>query len=86
MDQVAQRCSRGPIPGDTQGQASYASDQSKLVQGVPDHCSGLDKMIVEGPFQPNTFCGSVISRSGDYIELFLSGFGLGFLEGIFCFE
>ena len=41
---VAQRGGRGPIPGNTEGQAGRGSEQSDLVEDVPAYCRlvGLD--------------------------------------------
>jgi len=32
------------IPGDTQSQAGWSSEQLDLAVGVPVHCRGLDQM------------------------------------------
>ena len=41
LAQVAQRGGGCPIPGDTQGQAGWDSEQSYLAVGVPVHCRGV---------------------------------------------
>ena len=44
LRQVAQRGGGCPIPGDTQGQAGWGSEQPDVAVGVPVHCRevGLD--------------------------------------------
>ena len=41
LEQIAQRGSGGPIPGNTQGQVGWGSEQSGLVKDVPAHCRGI---------------------------------------------
>jgi len=41
VEQIAQRGSGGPIPGDIQGQVRQGSEQSGLVEDVPAHCRGI---------------------------------------------
>jgi len=41
LAQVAQRGSGGPIPGNTQGQIGWGSEQPGLVEDVPAHCRGI---------------------------------------------
>jgi len=41
LEQVAQRGSGGPIPGNIQGQVGQASEQPGLVEDVPAHCRGV---------------------------------------------
>ena len=38
LAQVAQRSGGCPVPGDTQGQAVWGSEQPDLAVGVPAHC------------------------------------------------
>jgi len=40
LEQIAQRSSGGPIPGNIQGQVGRGSEQPRLVEAVPTHCSG----------------------------------------------
>jgi len=46
LEQVAQRGSGGPIPGNIQGQIGRGSEQPGLVEDVPAHCRrvGLDDL------------------------------------------
>ena len=46
LEQVAQRGSGGPIPGNIQGQVGRGSDQPGLVEDTPAHCRcvGLDDL------------------------------------------
>jgi len=41
LEQIAQRGSGGPIPGNVQGQAGQGSEQPGLVEDVPTHCRGV---------------------------------------------
>ena len=41
LEQVAQRGSGGPIPGNAQGQVEQGSEQTGLVEEVPAHCRGV---------------------------------------------
>jgi len=41
LEQVAQRGSGGPKPGNIQGQARQGSDQLDPVKDVPAHCRGV---------------------------------------------
>ena len=41
LEQVAQRGSGGPIPGNIQGQVGQGSEQPGLVEDVPAHCRGV---------------------------------------------
>ncbi|KAK4812030.1 hypothetical protein QYF61_025021 [Mycteria americana] len=38
LEQVAQRCSGGPIPGNVQGQIGQGCEQPDLLEDVPAHC------------------------------------------------
>ena len=38
LEQVAQRGSGCPDPGDTQGQAGWGTEQADVAVGVPFHC------------------------------------------------
>ena len=40
IEQVAQAGGRCAIPGDTQGQAGWGSEQPDVAVGVPVHCRG----------------------------------------------
>ena len=46
LEQVAQRGSGGPIPGNIQDQVGQGSEQPDLVSGVPARCRrvGLDDL------------------------------------------
>jgi len=39
-EQIAQRGSGGPIPGNIQGQVGQGSEQPGLVEDIPAHCWG----------------------------------------------
>jgi len=52
LEQVAQRGSGGPVPGNIHGQVGWSSEQCGLVEDVP--CSLLLTSV--GPFQPKAFC------------------------------
>jgi len=39
-EQIAQRGSGGPIPGNVQGQAGWGSEHPDPVADVPAHCRG----------------------------------------------
>jgi len=41
LEQVAQRGSGGPIPGDIQDQVGQGSEEPDLVSGVPARCRGV---------------------------------------------
>jgi len=41
LEQVAQRGSGGPIPGNIQGQVGWHSEKSDLVEDIPAHCRGV---------------------------------------------
>jgi len=41
MEQIAQRGSGVPVPGDIQGQAGRGSEQPGLVEDVPAYCRGV---------------------------------------------
>jgi len=41
LEQIAQRGSAGPFPGDIQGQVGLGSEQPGVVEDVPDHCRGI---------------------------------------------
>jgi len=41
LEQVAQRSSGGPVPGNIQGQVGQGSEQAGLVEDVPAHCRGI---------------------------------------------
>jgi len=41
LEQVAERGSGGPIPGNIQDQVVQGSEQPDLVSGVPAHCRGV---------------------------------------------
>jgi len=41
LEQVAQRSSGGPIPGNIQGQVELGSEQPSLVEDIPSHCRGV---------------------------------------------
>lgn len=41
LEQIAQRCGGCPIPGDSQDQAGWASEQSDWAAGAPAHCREL---------------------------------------------
>jgi len=42
LEQVAQRGSGGPIPGNIQGQVAQGSEQPGLVEDVPAHCMEVE--------------------------------------------
>ena len=42
LEQVAQRGSGGPIPGDIQAQVGWGSEQHDLVKDIPAHCRGVE--------------------------------------------
>jgi len=46
LEQVAQRGSGGPIPGNIQGQVGWGSEQPDLVEDISAHCRevGLDDL------------------------------------------
>jgi len=46
LEQIAQRGSGGPIPGNIQGQAGQSSEQPGVVEDVPAYCrgAGLDDL------------------------------------------
>ena len=41
LEEVAQRGSGGPIPGNIRGQDGRGSEQHDLVEDAPAHCSGV---------------------------------------------
>ena len=41
LEQVAQRGSRCPVPGNIQGQAGWGPEQPGLVEDVPAYCRGV---------------------------------------------
>jgi len=41
LEQIAQGGSGSPIPGNTQGQVGWGSEQPGLVEDVPAHCRGV---------------------------------------------
>jgi len=41
LEQIAQRSSGGPIPGNIQDQAGQGSEQPGLVEDIPAHCRGV---------------------------------------------
>jgi len=41
LEQIAQRSSGGPIPGNTQGHVGWGSEQPGLVEDVPAHSRGV---------------------------------------------
>ena len=41
LEQVAQRGSRCPIPGNIQGQVGWGSEKPDLVEDVPAYCRGI---------------------------------------------
>ncbi|NXR11950.1 NDUS7 protein, partial [Semnornis frantzii] len=45
-----------PIPGDIQDWAQCDPGQPALVEAVPAACRGVEKMPLEGPFQPSAIC------------------------------
>ena len=49
-----------PIPGSAQGQVAWGPGQPDLVGGSPAHGMGLGLAGLWGPFQHQTFCGSII--------------------------
>ena len=59
LEQIAQRVSEGPIPGNIQSQAGQGSEQPGLVEDIPAHCRCLSQMPSKGPFQPKTFYDSM---------------------------
>jgi len=46
LEQIAQRGSGGPIPGNLQGHVGRGSEQLGLVEDIPAHCrrAGLDDL------------------------------------------
>ena len=48
------------LPGSTQGQAGWGSEQPGLEGGVPAYSRGLELGDLKGPFQPKPFYDSVI--------------------------
>jgi len=40
LEQISQRGSGGPIPGNIQGQVGRGSEQPGLVEDIPAHCRG----------------------------------------------
>jgi len=41
LEQIAQRSSGGPIPGNIQGQVGWRSEQPGLAEDIPAHCRGV---------------------------------------------
>ena len=58
LAEVDQRGGGCPIPGDTQGQAGWGSEQPDGAVGVPAHCRGLNWVILRGLLQIKGFYDS----------------------------
>ena len=58
LEQVAQRGSRCPIPGNIQGQVGQGSEQTWSSWRCPCSAVGLGYMAFRGPFQPKLFYDS----------------------------
>jgi len=41
LEQIAQRGSGGPIPGNIQGQIGWGSEQCDILEDVPGRCRGI---------------------------------------------
>jgi len=55
LEQVAQRSSESPIPGNIQGQAGQGSEQPDLAVDTPIHCREVGQVAFEGPLQVKQF-------------------------------
>ena len=58
LEHVAQRGCGCPLPGSTQGQTGWGSEQAVLEGGVPAYSRGLELDVPKGPFQPKPFYDS----------------------------
>jgi len=78
LEQIAQRGSGGPIPGNVQGQAGWGSEQPDLVEDVPAHCRGLglDDLYRSLPTQSTLwfYDSSFPMQIGPVLPLQLKGF------------
>jgi len=57
----AAQCSCGcALPGSLQGQAGWGFEHPGLMEDVSAYCRKLELNDLKGPFQPKTFCDSII--------------------------